>query len=62
MTEALYQEDFTDVVVDLRNLHQQLEVILKEVMRRRPAEPEMPALISTTSESSESTPAEPDNT
>lgn len=62
LTEALYQEDFTDVVVDLRNLHQQLEVILKEVMRRRPAEPEMPALISTTSESSESTPAEPDNT
>lgn len=62
LTEALYQEDFTDVVVDLRNLHQQLEVILKEVMRRRPAEPEMPALISTTSESSESTPAEPNNT
>lgn len=62
LTEALFQDDFTDVVVDLRNLHQQLEVILKEVMRRRPAEPEMPALISTTSESSESTPAEPNNT
>lgn len=62
LTEALYQDDFTDVVVDLRNLQQQLEVILKEVMRRRPAEPEMPALITTTSESSESTPAESDNT
>jgi hypothetical protein len=62
LTEALYQDDFTDVVVDLRNLQQQLEVILKEVMRRRPAEPEMPALITTTSESSESTPVEPDST
>lgn len=62
LTEALYQDDFTDVVVDLRNLQQQLEVILKEVTRRRPAEPEMPPLVTTTSESSESTPVEPDST
>jgi hypothetical protein len=62
LTEALYQEDFTDVVVDLRNLHQQLEVILKEVARRRPPEPEMPPLPSETTEASESTPSDSDKT
>jgi hypothetical protein len=62
LTEALYQEDFTDVVVDLRNLHQQLEVILQEVARRRPPEPEMPPLPTATNESSESPPADSDKT
>jgi hypothetical protein len=62
LTEALYQEDFTDVVVDLRNLHQQLEVLLKEVARRRPPEPEMPPLPSETTEASESTPSDSDKT
>jgi hypothetical protein len=62
LTEALYQEDFTDVVVDLRNLHQQLEVILKEVARRRPPDPEMPPLPAETNESSESPPADSDKT
>lgn len=61
LTEALYRDDFTDVVVDLRNLHQQLEAILKEVARRRPEEPKMPPLSEATDEPSESTPAEADN-
>lgn len=61
LTEALYQDDFTDVVVDLRNLHQQLEVILKEVALRRPAEPDMPPLVPPSEDTGESSAAEPDN-
>jgi hypothetical protein len=56
LTEALYQDNFTDVVIDLRNLHQQIETILAEVARRRPAEPEMPPLPSGPAESKESIP------
>lgn len=61
LTEALHQDDFTDVVVDLRNLHQQIEVILKTVTRSRPAEPDMPPLSPTPEPVSSPTPAEQDD-
>ena len=59
LTKALYYDDYADVMLDLRNLRQQIDAILNSVSQT--VEPTMTPPPLTTSDSIEATSTEEDN-